>query len=161
MVGRERREVTIAPGGNENNTKGSSDGTDDDELSFDEDCFLRRRDNASAGGQMMIATVQRPDDNNTDETKISWAETCQEMTETTCDHRISTKVWDERQNLLVSSRLESSFRSSKRFRTNDDRKWLEDGREMGPRDAKAAYFHNLIDRWKGVELFGEDEVDWG
>ena len=32
--------------------------------------------------------------------------------------------WDERQNLLASSRSEGSFRSSKRFRTNDDRKWL-------------------------------------
>ena len=32
---------------------------------------------------------------------------------------------------------------------------------MGPRDAKTAYFHNLIDRWKCVESFGEDEVDRG
>ena len=73
MVGRERREVKIAPGGNENNTKGSLDGTDDDELSFDEDetadGFLRSGDNASAGGQMVIATVKRPDDNNMNENK--------------------------------------------------------------------------------------------
>ena len=123
MVGRERREVTIAPGRNENNTER----TDDDELSFDEDetadGFLRSGDNASAGGQMMIATVQRPDDNNMDETKTTWAETFQEMTETTCEHRMPTKVWDERQNLLASSRSDGSFRSSKRFRTNDDRVW--------------------------------------
>ena len=37
MVGRGRREVTIAPGGNDEKKKGSLDGTDDDELSFDED----------------------------------------------------------------------------------------------------------------------------
>ena len=37
MVGRERRDVTIAPGGNENDTKGSFDGSGDDELSFDKD----------------------------------------------------------------------------------------------------------------------------
>ena len=37
MVGRGRREVTIAPGGNDEKRKGSLDGTDDDELSFDED----------------------------------------------------------------------------------------------------------------------------
>ena len=66
---------------------------------------------------MMIATVQRPDDNNVDETKTTWAEMCQEMTETTCEHRKSTKVWDERQNLLAGSRSEGSFRLSKRFRT--------------------------------------------
>ena len=36
---------------------------------------------------MMIATVQRPDDNNMDETKTTWAEMCQDMTETTCEHR--------------------------------------------------------------------------
>ena len=131
MVGRERREVTVAPGGNENNTKSSSDGTDDDDLSFDEDGFLRSGDIAFAGGQMMIATVQRPDDNNLDQTKTTWAETCQEMTETWCEHRMSTKVWDERQNLLASSRSESSFRSSKRFRLNDDRKWLDGGRWKG------------------------------
>ena len=72
MVRRERREVTIAPGGNENNTKGSLDGTDDDELSFDEDemsdGFLSSGDNA--GGQMVREAVQRPDDNNTDKTKL-------------------------------------------------------------------------------------------
>ena len=165
MVGRERREVTIAPGKNENNTKGSLDGTDDDELSFDEDetadGFLRSGNDASAGGQMMIATVQRPDDNNMHETKTTWAETCQEMTETTCEHRMSTKVWDERQKVLASSRSEGSFRSSKRFRTNDDREWLGGRREVGPRDVKSAYFHNLIDRWKKLSLFVEDEVDRG
>ena len=37
MLGRERRDVTIATGGIENDTKGSFDGSDDDELSFDED----------------------------------------------------------------------------------------------------------------------------
>ena len=50
MVGRERRDVTIVPGGNENNTKGSLDRTDDDELSFGEDelsdGFLSSGDNA-------------------------------------------------------------------------------------------------------------------
>ena len=163
MVGRGRREVTIAPGGNDEKTKGSSDGTDDDELSFDEDetadGFLRSGDNASAGGQMMIATVQKPDDNNMDELKTTWAEMCQEMTETTCEHRKSTKVWDERQNLLAGSRSEVSFRSSKRFRKNDDREWLGSRRKVGPRDVTAAYFHNLIDRWKKLSLFGEDDVD--
>ena len=87
MVGRGRREITTAPGGNDEKTKGSLDGTDDDEFSFDEDetadGFLRSGDNASAERQMMFATVQRPDDNNMDETKITWAEMCQEMTETT------------------------------------------------------------------------------
>ena len=149
MVGRGRREITTAPGGNDEKTKGSLDGTDDDEFSFDEDetadGFLRSGDNASAERQMMFATVQRPDDNNMDETKITWAEMCQEMTETTCEHRKSTKVWDECQNLLAGSRSEGSFRSSKRFRTNDDREWLGSRREMGPRDVKSAYFHNLID----------------
>ena len=32
---------------------------------------------------------------------------------------------------------------------------------MAPRDAKAAYFHNLSDRWKKLPSFGEDEVDSG
>ena len=150
MVGWEKREVTIAPGGNENNTKGPLDETDDNELSFDEDetadGFLRSGDNASAGGQMMIATVQKPDDKNMDETKTTWAETCQEMTETTCEHRMSKKVWDERQTLLASSRSEACLRSSKRFRTNDHREWLGGRREVGRRDVKSAYFHNLIDR---------------
>ena len=36
---------------------------------------------------------------------------------------------------------------------------VEDGREVWPRDAKPAFFHNLIDRWKCAESFGEDEVD--
>ena len=53
MVGRGRREVTIAPGGNDEKTKRSLDGTDDDELSFDEDetadGFLRSGDNAICG----------------------------------------------------------------------------------------------------------------
>ena len=161
MVRRGRREVTIAPGGNDEKMKGSLDGTDDDELKFDEDetadGFLRSGDNASAGGQMMIATVQRPDDNNMDEIKTTWAE----MTETTCEHRKSTNVWDERQNLLVGSRSEGSFRSSKQFRTNDDREWLGSRREVGPRDVKSAYFHNLIDRWKKLSWFCENEVDRG
>ena len=39
--------------------------------------------------------------------------------------------WDERQNLLASSRSEGSCRSSKQFRTNDDREWLSDRREVG------------------------------
>ena len=69
--------------------------------------------------------------------------------------------WDERQNLLASSRSEGSFRSFKRFRTNDDREWLGGRREVGPRDVKSAYFHNLIDRWKKLSLFGEDEDDRG
>ena len=69
--------------------------------------------------------------------------------------------WDERQNLLASSRSEGSFRSSKRFRTNDDREWLGGRREVGPRDVESAYFHNLIDRWKKLSLFGEDEIDRG
>ena len=51
--------------------------------------------------------------------------------------------WDELQSLLTSSR---SFRSSKRFRSKDDREWLGGRREVGPRDVKSAYFHNLIDR---------------
>ena len=69
--------------------------------------------------------------------------------------------WDERQNLLASSRSEGSFRSSKRFRTNDDQEWLGGRREVGPRDVKSAYFHNLIDRWKKLSLFGENKVDRG
>ena len=32
---------------------------------------------------------------------------------------------------------------------------------MGPRDVKAANFHNLIDRWKKLPLLGEDELDRG
>ena len=60
-----RSVLTIAPGGNENDTKGSFDGSDDDELSFDEDetadSFLSSGDNTSAGGQMMNETVQRSD----------------------------------------------------------------------------------------------------
>ena len=32
---------------------------------------------------------------------------------------------------------------------------------VGPRDVKSAYFHNLIDRWKKLSLFGENEVDRG
>ena len=50
---------------------------------------------------------------------------------------------------------------AKRCRTHEEREGLGDGREVGPRDAKAAYFHNLIDRWKCVESFGEDENDRG
>ena len=69
--------------------------------------------------------------------------------------------WDERQNLLASSRSEGSFRSSKQFRTNEDLEWLGGRREVGPRDVKSAYFHILIDRWKKLSLFGEDEVDQG
>ena len=38
---------------------------------------------------MMNETVQWPDENNKDETKITWAESSQEMTETTCEHRMS------------------------------------------------------------------------
>ena len=65
--------------------------------------------------------------------------------------------WDERQNLQASSRSEGSFRSFKQCRAHKEREGLGDGREVGPRDAKAAYFHNLIDRWKCVmETFGED-----
>ena len=98
MVGRERRDVTIVPGGNENNTKSSFDGFYDDKLSSDEDetvhGFLSCGDKSSAAGQMMSEAVQRPDDNNTDETKTTWAESYQEMTKTTCAHRLSTKVWD-------------------------------------------------------------------
>ena len=30
-----------------------------------------------------------------------------------------------------------------------------------PRFGKAAYFHNLIDRWKKLSSFGEDDVDRG
>ena len=37
----------------------------------------------------------------------------------------------------------------------------DDRREVGPRDVKSAYFHNLIDRWKKLSLFGKDEVDRG
>ena len=50
---------------------------------------------------------------------------------------------------------------AKRCRSHEEREGLGDGRDVGPRDAKAAYFHNLIDRWKCVESFGEDEVDRG
>ena len=67
-VGRERKDIAIAAGGNENDTKGSFDGSDDDEFSFDEeetvDCFQSSGDNASVGVQMMSDTVQRPDDKN-------------------------------------------------------------------------------------------------
>ena len=165
IIGRERREITIAQGGNENKTKGSFDGSDDDELSFDEDeeadGFLRSGDNASVGGQMMSETVQRRDDNNTDKTKTTWAELCQKMTETKCEHRSSTKVWDERQNLQAISRSEGSFRSFKRCRIDEERGGFDDRREVGPKEKKAAYFHNLTDRWKSVDSFGEDEVDRG
>ena len=34
------------------------------------------------------------------------------------------------------------------FAQNDDREWLGGRREVGPRDVKSTYFHNLIDRWK-------------
>ena len=75
IVGRERRDVRIAPGGNENVTKGSFDESDDFELSFDEDetagSLLSSGDIASAGGQMMSEAIQRPDDINTDETKTT------------------------------------------------------------------------------------------
>ena len=142
MVGRERKNETISPGENENDTKCSSDGSDDDELSFDEDetvdGFLSSGDNACARGQMMRETVQRPDDNNTDETKTTWAESGQEMTETTCEHRMSTKVWDERQNLQASSRAEGSFRSFKRCRKGEKRGGFDDRREVGPKQKKAA-----------------------
>ena len=135
MVGRERKDVTTAPSGNENNTKSSFDGSDDGELSFDEDetadGFPSSGDNAAAGGQMMNEAVQRPDDNNTDETKTSWAESCQQMTETTCEHRLSTKVWNERQNLQAISRSEGSFRSFKRCRTYKERGGFDDRREVG------------------------------
>ena len=50
---------------------------------------------------------------------------------------------------------------AKRCRSHEEREGLGDGRDVGPRDAKVAYFHNLIDRWKCVESFGEDEVDRG
>ena len=165
MVGRERRDVTTAPGGNENDTKESFDGSDDDELSFDEDemaaAFLGSGYNASAGGQMMSETFQRTDDINMDEIKITWAELCQEMTEKTCEHRLSTKVWDGCQNLQASSRSEVSLKASKRCRTDKERDGFDDRREVGPKKKKAAYFHNLIDRWKSVDSFGETEVDRG
>ena len=110
---------------------------------------------------MLSEAIQRPDVKNTDQTKTTWAELCQEMTKTTCEHRMSTKIWDERQNLQASSRSEVSFKSFKRCRTNEEREGLGNGREVGPRDVKAAYFHNLIDRWKSVNSFGEAEVDQG
>ena len=163
MVGRERRDVTIAPGGNENDTKSSFDGSDDDGLSFDEDetaaAFLSSGDDAR--GQTMSEAVQSPYDNNTDGTKTTWAELCQEMTETTCEHRLSTKVWDERQNLQVISRSEGYFKSFNRCRADEERGGFDDRRELGPKEKKAAYFHNLIDRWKSVDSFGEAEVDRG
>ena len=37
----------------------------------------------------------------------------------------------------------------------------DDRGEVGPRDVKSACFHYLIDRWKKLSLFGEDEVDRG
>ena len=145
MVGRERKDVTIDPGGNENDTKGSFDGSDDDELSFDEDetadGSLSSGDNASAGGQMMKETVQRPDDNNTYETKSTWAESCQEMTETTCKHRMSTEVWDERQNLQASSSSEGSFRPFKRCQTDEERAGFDARREVGLKEKKVANSH--------------------
>ena len=53
MVGRERRDLMIAPGGNEKGTKGFFDGSDDDELNFDEDetadGFLSSGENVSVG----------------------------------------------------------------------------------------------------------------
>ena len=52
MVGQEIKDVTIVLGGNENDMKGSFDGSDDDELNLDEDetadGFLSSRDNAAA-----------------------------------------------------------------------------------------------------------------
>ena len=87
---------------------------------------------------MMSKTVQRPDDNNTDETKTSWNEQCQEITETTCQHRLSTKVWDESQNLQLISRSEGSFRSFKRCRTDEERDGCDDRRDVGPKEKKAA-----------------------
>ena len=57
-------------------TKGSFDGSDDDELSFDEDetadGFLSSGDNAAAGGQMMTEAVQGPGEDNTNETTTIW-----------------------------------------------------------------------------------------
>ena len=74
MVGRERRDVKVAPGGNENDTKGSFDESDDDELNFDEDetagSLLSSGNNASAGVQMMSEAIQSPDYNNTYETNL-------------------------------------------------------------------------------------------
>ena len=52
MVGQEIKDVTIVLGGNENDMKGSFDGSDDDELNLDEDetadGFLSSRDNTAA-----------------------------------------------------------------------------------------------------------------
>ena len=59
------------------------------------------------------------------------------------------------------SRSEGSFRSFKRCRTDDERVGFDDRREVGPKEKKAAIFHNLIDRWKSVGSFGEAEVDRG
>ena len=83
------------------------------------------------------------------------------MTETTCEHRMSTKVWDERLNLQASSRSERFFRSFKGCRTDEERGGFDDRRKVGPQEKKAASSHNLIDRWKSVDSFGEAEVDRG
>ena len=83
------------------------------------------------------------------------------MMEASCEHRLSTKVWDERQNLQAISRSEGSLRSFKRFRTVEERGGFDNRREVGPKEKKAAYFHNLIDRWKSVDSFGEAEVHRG
>ena len=94
---------------------------------------------------MMSKAVQGPDEDNTNEATTIWMESCQEIKETTCEHSLSTKGSDERQNLQVISRSEGSFWSFKHCRTHEEREGLGDGREVGPRDAKFAYFHNLID----------------
>ena len=113
-------------------------------MSFDEDetadGSLSSGDNVSVVGQMK-ETVQRPDDNNTYETKTTWAESCQEMTETTCKHRMSTEEWDERQNLQASSSSEGSFRSFKRCRTDEERAGFDDRREVGLKEKKVAKSH--------------------
>ena len=148
MLRRERKDVMIAPGGNENNIKGSFGESGDNELSFGEEetaaSSSSSEDNASMGEQMRIEAVRGPDEDNTNET-TTWVETCQEIRETTCEYIVSTEVRDERRNLQAISKLKVSTRSSKRFRTNNVRERLD--------------FHNLIDRWKKRSFFGEDEVD--
>ena len=163
MVGRETRNITIAQGGNENKWKETLDGIDDDELSFDEDetsdGFPSSGDNASAGGQMMSEAVQEPDEENTNEKTTNGVESCQEITETTYEHILSTKVWDERQYLQVIRRSKGSFRCFKRYRPDEERGGFDDRREVGPKEKKAAYFRNLFDRWKSVDSIGEADVD--
>ena len=76
MLRRERKDVTIAPGGNENSIKGSFGESGDDELSFGEEetaaSSSSSEDNASLGEQTRIEAVRGPDEDNTNGQLLGW-----------------------------------------------------------------------------------------